>query len=209
MVPFLDVDTSVLILGAIAFFAGGAVKGVVGIGLPPVVVSVLATVADLPTAVAVMFVPVMASNLLQAYQGGNLGHTLSRFWPLLLPMIVATAVAAQFLARIDVTTGALVLGLIVIAFVASQAFPEIKVGLKRIPVIARAASPSEFDQLWKVLIKACFWFPSYQQGTERNIPIVVLEPARLNPVFLAKHVSHRMKGEKFVISSLTACDYLG
>jgi len=122
-VPFLEVDTSILILGAIAFLAGGTVKGVLGIGLPPIVVSVLATVVDLPTAIAVMVVPVMASNLLQAYQGGKFGVTLRRFWPLLLPMIVATAVAAQFLTRINVTTGALALGLIVIVFVASQAFP--------------------------------------------------------------------------------------
>lgn len=120
--PFLDVDTSILILGAIAFFAGGAVKGVLGFGLPPIVVSVLATVVDLPTAIAVMVVPVMGSNLLQAYQGGNIGLTLRRFWPLLLSMIAATAVAAQFLTRINVTTGALALGVIVIAFVASQAF---------------------------------------------------------------------------------------
>lgn len=52
----------------------------------------------------------MATNLLQAYQGGNYGRTLRRFCPLLLPMVVTTLVAAQFLARIDVATGALVPG---------------------------------------------------------------------------------------------------
>lgn len=121
--PFLDVDTPTLVLGALAFFAGGAVKGVMGIGLPLILVPLLATVFDLPTAVAIMVVPVMATNLLQAYQGGNYGRTLRRFWPLLLPMVVTTLVAAQFLARIDVTTGGLVLGLIVMIFVASQALP--------------------------------------------------------------------------------------
>ncbi|MCH8110447.1 MAG: hypothetical protein IH905_00595 [Proteobacteria bacterium] len=56
-VPFLDVDTPTLVLGALAFFAGGAVKGVMGIGLPLILVPLLATVFDLPTAVAIMVVP--------------------------------------------------------------------------------------------------------------------------------------------------------
>lgn len=55
--PFLDVDTPTLVLGARAFFAGGAVKGVMGIGLPLILVPLLATVFDLPTAVAIMVVP--------------------------------------------------------------------------------------------------------------------------------------------------------
>jgi len=122
-VPFLEVDALTLVFGGLAFFAGGAVKGVMGIGLPLILVPLLATVFDLPTAVAVMVVPVMATNLLQAYQGGNYGAALRRFWPLLLPMTGTTIVAAQFLAEIDVGTGALVLGLIVVAFVASQTFP--------------------------------------------------------------------------------------
>ncbi len=121
--PFLDVDTPTLVLGGLAFFAGGAVKGVMGIGLPLILVPLLATVFDLPTAVALMVVPVMSTNLLQAYQGGNHRATLRRFWPLLLPMVGTTVVAAQFLADIDVSTGALILGLIVVAFVASQVFP--------------------------------------------------------------------------------------
>lgn len=121
--PFLDIDAPTLIFGALAFFGGGVVKGVMGIGLPLILVPLLATIFDLPTAVAIMVVPVMASNLLQARQGRNYAHTLRRFWPLLLPMVLSTLVAAQFLARIDVDTGALVLGLIVLAFVTSQALP--------------------------------------------------------------------------------------
>ena len=54
---------------------------------------------------------------------GNYGQTVRRFWPLFVPMVATTLVAAQFLARVDVATGALVLGSIVIAFVASQTFP--------------------------------------------------------------------------------------
>lgn len=121
--PFLDVDTPTLVLGALAFLAGGTVKGVMGLGLPPIVVPLLAAIFDLPTAIAVMVVPVMASNLLQSLQGGGYRRILHRFWPLLLPMVASTLVAAQFLARIDVETGALVLGLIVIAFAASQVLP--------------------------------------------------------------------------------------
>lgn len=121
--PFLDVDTPTFVFGAFVFFAGGAVKGVMGVGLPLVLVPLLATVFDLPTAISIMVVPIMASNILQFYQGGNYVPTLRRFWPLYVPMVFSTMVAAQFLAEIDVTSGGLILGLIVVAYVATQAFP--------------------------------------------------------------------------------------
>ncbi len=117
---FLDLGATTLALGILTFLAAGTVKGTLGIGLPLVAVPLLATVLDLPTAIALMIVPVLTSNVLQALQGKQKAATLKRFWPLLVTMIPCTIVAAQFVSSIDLRTGSMVLGIIVVLFSLSQ-----------------------------------------------------------------------------------------
>jgi uncharacterized protein len=119
-VPFLDLGGLTLALGLLTFLAAGTVKGTLGIGLPLVAVPLLATVLDLPTAVALMVVPVLTSNIIQAFQGKRKIATLRRFFPLLLALILGTVIAAQFLSSVDLRTGSLVLGVIVVLFSLSQ-----------------------------------------------------------------------------------------
>ena len=61
-----------------------------------------------------------------------------------------------------------------------QARPEARVliGDGAIAVRARQAGPEEATRLWPVVIAAFRQFESYRQGTERDIPLVVLEPER-------------------------------
>lgn len=63
-----------------------------------------------------------------------------------------------------------------------QSNPEasIRVGSKRISVRARRASQEEYSQMWSKLHRACFWFKTYQRDTQREIPVVVLEPTKLS-----------------------------
>lgn len=119
----LGLGWGVLAFAVAAFLAGGVVKGVLGIGLPLVVIPLLATVLDVPSAVALMPVPVLASNIQQMFQGRGAVWALRRFATLILPMLVATVIAAQFMAEVDFRTGSLVLGAIVILFCLVQAFP--------------------------------------------------------------------------------------
>ena len=119
---FLELGGLTLALGLLTFLAAGTVKGTLGIGLPLVAVPLLATVLDLPTAVALMVVPVLTSNIIQALQGKRKIETLKRFFPLLLTLVPGAIVAAQFLSSVDLRTGSLVLGVIVVLFSLSQLF---------------------------------------------------------------------------------------
>ena len=114
--PFIDLGGLTLALGLLTFLAAGTVKGTLGIGLPLVAVPLLATVFDLPTAVALMVVPVLASNIIQALKGKRKIATFRRFLPLLLTLIPGTVIAAQFLSSVNLRTGSLVLGVIVVLF---------------------------------------------------------------------------------------------
>lgn len=117
---FLDLGGLTLTLGLLTFLAAGTVKGTLGIGLPLVAVPLLATVLDLPTAIALMVVPVLTSNVIQAVQGKKKMAILRRFWPLLVTLVPFTIFTAQFLSSVDLRTGSLVLGVIVVLFSLTQ-----------------------------------------------------------------------------------------
>ena len=59
-----------------------------------------------------------------------------------------------------------------------QADPDtwVVIGRRRDPVRARQAEGEEEDHLWNVLHGNWFFYDSYRRGTDRRIPVVVLEP---------------------------------
>jgi len=52
----------------------------------------------------------------------------------------------------------------------------IQVGSERRPVRARVANPEERARLWPKVVAAYSGYRGYQQRTEREIPLVILEP---------------------------------
>jgi deazaflavin-dependent oxidoreductase (nitroreductase family) len=53
---------------------------------------------------------------------------------------------------------------------------EITVNGKTRPLRARTASADEKAELWPVIVKAYPSYGDYQRRTERDIPVVILEP---------------------------------
>lgn len=142
--PPADLTPAIAALAVAAFLAGGLVKGIVGIGLPMVVVPLLASVLPPPVAVAWMTVPVLASNLWQAFHARLYRQTFRRFWPLAVPLAVASAAGAQVLTRIDVQMASLVLGALVALFCIGELLParvRVPERLERVlnPVVGVAA----------------------------------------------------------------------
>lgn len=52
----------------------------------------------------------------------------------------------------------------------------IQIGSKRMPVCARVATPEEYDRLWKRAVEVYGGYEDYRRRTDRQIPLVVLEP---------------------------------
>lgn len=52
----------------------------------------------------------------------------------------------------------------------------IQIGSKRMSVHARVATPEEYDRLWKLAVGVYKGYEDYRRRTERQIPLVVLEP---------------------------------
>lgn len=53
---------------------------------------------------------------------------------------------------------------------------SVQVGSKRRAVHAHVASAEERERLWPLMVKVYSGYDGYQQRTEREIPLVVLEP---------------------------------
>lgn len=83
------------LLFALAFVAGGSVKGALGVGLPLVAMPLLSLGIPTVQAIALLAIPVLLSNLLQAAEGARPVHTLRRFGALIAAQFVATAVTVR------------------------------------------------------------------------------------------------------------------
>ncbi len=106
----------VLITILCTFLLAGAVKGVIGLGLPTVSLGLLTAALDLPTAMAVLLLPSFVTNLWQAVVGGNGTEILRRTWPFLLMATTTVWIGATALTRIDLWLLSTLLGGLLISY---------------------------------------------------------------------------------------------
>lgn len=109
-------ETQTLLVVAATFLLAGAVKGVIGLGLPTVSLGILTAAIDLPTAMALLLVPSFVTNLWQGMVGGKLGAILSRTWPFLLLAVITVPIGGLALARLDLSMLSGLLGVLLIVY---------------------------------------------------------------------------------------------
>ncbi|ATF04044.1 sulfite exporter tauE/safE-like protein (plasmid) [Phaeobacter gallaeciensis] len=109
-------ETSDFLLILATFLAAGTVKGVIGLGLPTVSLGLLTVAFDLPSAMALLIVPSLVTNLLQAITGGQGRAILARIWPFLLMATLAVWIGTRVLIRVDLNLMSSLLGLLLIAY---------------------------------------------------------------------------------------------
>ena len=88
-------DPNLLIMVGVVFCLAGFVKGMVGLGLPTVSLGLLSIIVDLPTAMALLVMPSLATNFWQALAGGQIGALWRRLWRFLLMAVVMVHLGAQ------------------------------------------------------------------------------------------------------------------
>ena len=106
----------------LALAAGGFAKGVVGFALPLIAVGVAGSFVPYQVAVALLIVPMLVSNLVQALRNG-IGPavgSLRDFWWLNLVLVVMIALSAQLVLALPDRALFAILGVTVSAFGASQ-----------------------------------------------------------------------------------------
>lgn len=109
-------DSGTLLVITGTFFIAGAVKGVIGLGLPTVSLALLAVALDLPTAMALLLVPSFVTNLWQAVVGGHARRVLFRLWPFLLMAAVTVWIGVGALTRVDPSLLTALLGALLVTY---------------------------------------------------------------------------------------------
>ncbi|MEX0752659.1 MAG: sulfite exporter TauE/SafE family protein [Xanthobacteraceae bacterium] len=99
--PEIQASLPIILACAAALTLAGAVKGVLALGLPLVGLPLLTLVVDVPTAVAVLMIPLVLSNLIQAVEGEGTLVLLRRFWPLILCLMGGILIGTALFVRLD------------------------------------------------------------------------------------------------------------
>ncbi|MDT8342870.1 MAG: sulfite exporter TauE/SafE family protein [Thermohalobaculum sp.] len=109
-------DTLTIAAVVLGFVLGGAVKGALGLGMPVVVLALLAPLIGLKSAIAVMIVPSIASNIWQALAGPSLGALIRRLWPFLGGAQIGIWIGVGVLAGAQTDTLEVLLGTLLAAY---------------------------------------------------------------------------------------------
>jgi len=109
----------------------GVVKGVTGIGIPMVSISLLSLAISVPQAVALLPVPILVANTWQAFRGGRFRPSLQRFRPLVIALALGMVIGALLLKHVDDRVLQAIIGIAVMLFsITSLSTPELRVSQK-------------------------------------------------------------------------------
>ena len=106
----------ILITVGVAFLCGGIVKGITGMGLPLTSIALMSIVIDLQIAIPLLIVPIIATNIFQAFQGGHFKELITKSWPMLLTAAIGVFGGTYALYRLDSSYLLMVLGVIVFLY---------------------------------------------------------------------------------------------
>ncbi|MFK8081630.1 MAG: sulfite exporter TauE/SafE family protein [Granulosicoccus sp.] len=104
---------SLLLMAMVIYFMAGVIKGTLGIGFPTAAVSLFAQVTDARTAITVVIMPMLLTNVWQVIRGRKFLSVIRQMWLLLLMMLVFILVFSQLASMVRVEILAAVLGGIV------------------------------------------------------------------------------------------------
>lgn len=100
--PALEtIPLETLLLIVLAFFGGGLSKGIVGIGLPLVSLPFLAVLMAPLEAIAMLAIPIIATNIFQIFHGGLFFTVLHRFWTMIVAVAVTAVLASSLIVAVN------------------------------------------------------------------------------------------------------------
>jgi len=109
-------DTTYFALAALGFFLAGVIKGTTGLGYSSCALPFLVSAMGLKTAIIVLVIPAMLSNVLVMFYTGHFRETLLRFWPLYSAMLPGIVIGIAMLVWIDQKVATRTLGILTVLY---------------------------------------------------------------------------------------------
>ena len=108
--------TEIYFIIFLIFIIAGMVKGITGMGLPTVAISLLSLIMPIPLAVALLIIPSFITNVWQMLAGKALLAIFKRFFWMLLCVFICTFISASYLMSAHSVWSSLFLGSILIIY---------------------------------------------------------------------------------------------
>lgn len=112
----MEIPTDTLATIACIFLIAGTIKGLIGIGLPTIAISLLSLVIDARLAITLTIIPMFASNVWQVFREGRIRETLKRYWIFSTILIVSILTTALFSRVIPSNIILIILGAVVTTY---------------------------------------------------------------------------------------------
>jgi uncharacterized protein len=113
-------EPRVLAILALIYMIGGFVKGAAAFGQPLFTIPLSSMLLPVPTAIAVSLVPVFVSNVMQLVQNISAWREAKSYWPFYASLLIGMVIGLQALASVDQEKLLLVIGILILAFVATR-----------------------------------------------------------------------------------------
>jgi uncharacterized membrane protein YfcA len=119
---------SLIALLAFSLLIAGLLKGVIGVGMPVVAFPLLSMLVDVQTAVMLLSVPLVVSNIPQALEGGLVTQTLWSLAPVLVGMVPGVWIGVAVLLNVDPAVAKTIAGAVVVLVAAVTLLaPELQI----------------------------------------------------------------------------------
>ena len=105
-----------LSLISLIFLIAGMVKGITGMGLPTVAMSLLGMLMSPASAAALLVIPSFVTNVWQCFSGPAIGPLLRRLWPLMVTIVVGTLWGSSLLANTAPQLSGMALGIALLIY---------------------------------------------------------------------------------------------
>jgi uncharacterized protein len=96
-----------------SLIVAGLLKGVIGVGMPVVALPLLSLFVDIKSAVMLLSLPLIFSNIPQALEGGKTGRCLVQLLPVILGMIPGLILGVRILLALDANVVEIIAGVAV------------------------------------------------------------------------------------------------
>lgn len=106
------------------YFLAGIIKGTLGIGFPTAAVSLLAQVTDARTAITLVIMPMLVTNIWQVIRAGRFLSVISEVWLMLTMMLLFILLFAQLAASFPIGLLTALLGVIVAIYALHSLFSK-------------------------------------------------------------------------------------
>jgi uncharacterized protein len=111
-----ELDLTMLALIAIVMVVGGVVKGAIGLGLPLVSVGFMTMFLPAREVLGLVIIPILVTNLYQAYETKSGKAELKRFWPIVVCMWVGLVFGVYIAASLSPTNLYAAMGGVLVLF---------------------------------------------------------------------------------------------